>query len=189
MSWNLRKTSAVVWLGLGLLAGLLVAGFWPSVPLHATATDKIEGFSMATGAVEGDYEAVYCLDHLTGDLRAFVIGRTTTSPTGFDVIQFCARNILQDFKGDEEKTPKFIMTTGHCDLNRTGRAGNILPSKAVLYVADVASGVANVYAVPFNANQHLSGQYAETQLGRLCFFPIRKVMGTPRPNKRGKAAE
>ena len=37
MSWNLRKTSALLWLGLGLLAGLLVAGYWPSVPLHAVS--------------------------------------------------------------------------------------------------------------------------------------------------------
>ena len=76
MSWNFRKTSALVWLGLGLLAGLLVAGFWPSVPLHAVATDKIETFSMATGPVEPEYEAVYFLDHLTGDLHAYVIGRS-----------------------------------------------------------------------------------------------------------------
>ena len=75
MSWNFRKTSALVWLGLGLLAGLLVAGFWPSVPLHAVATDKIDTFSMATGPVESEYEAVYFLDHLTGDLHAYVIGR------------------------------------------------------------------------------------------------------------------
>jgi len=52
MSWNFRKASALVWLGVGLLGGLLVAGFWPSVPLHAVATDKIDTFSMATGHVD-----------------------------------------------------------------------------------------------------------------------------------------
>ena len=76
MSWNFRNTNGLVWLGLGLLAGFLMAGFWPSVPLHAMATDKIDTFSMATGPVEPEYEAVYFLDHLTGDLHAYVIGRT-----------------------------------------------------------------------------------------------------------------
>src|SRR5580658_6675774 len=141
MSWNLRKTSAFVWLGLGLLAGLLVSGFWPSVPLHATSTDKIETFSMATGPVEAEYEAVYFLDHLTGDLHAFVVGRTRT---GFGVLQHSYRKILDDFKTDDEKTPKFIMATGMADLTRGGR-GQVMPSRSVLYVADVTSGLCGVY--------------------------------------------
>ncbi len=185
MSWNFRTTSAILCLGLGLLAGLLVAGFWPSVPLHATATDKIESFSMATGPVEGDYEAVYFLDHLTGDLRAFVVGRFANG--SFGVLEFCTRNILQDFKTDDDnKTPKFIMATGLCDLNRNGRAGNLLPSRCALFVADPVSGVANAYAVPYNATQHNLGQYMEMPLARICVFPIRKIMGEPR--KKGKAA-
>src|SRR5271157_3126706 len=133
MSWNSRKTSAIVWLGLGLLAGLLVPGFWPSVPLHASATDKIESFSMATGSVEPEYEAVYFLDHLTGDLHAYVIGRMFNG--NFGVIQHCYRKVLDDFKTEGDKTPKFIMATGVCDLNRRG-GGNIMPSRSVLYIAD-----------------------------------------------------
>ena len=80
-----------------------MAGFWPSVPLHAVATDKIETFSMATGHVEVDYEAVYFLDHLTGDLRAFVVGRLANG--GFGVLQYSDRSILQDFKIAGEKIP------------------------------------------------------------------------------------
>ena len=131
MSWNFRKTSALVWLGLGLLAGLLVAGFWPSVPLHALATDKIETFSMATGSVEPDYEAVYFLDHLTGDLHAYVIGRMANG--GYGVLQHCYRNVLQDFKTEGDKTPKFIMATGDCDLNRRGRGRTHAEQGRALY--------------------------------------------------------
>lgn len=146
MSWNFRKTSAVLWLGAGLLAGLLVSGFWPSVPLHAVATDKTESFSMASGPVELDYEAVYFLDHLTGDLHAFVIGKLANG--GFGVLEHSYRNILQDFKSDDDsKTPKFLMVTSVCDLNRGGR-GNVLPSKAVLVVADVTSGIAVLMRFP-----------------------------------------
>ena len=188
MSWNFRKTSALVWLGLGLLAGLLVAGFWPSVPLHAVATDKIETFSMATGPVEPEYEAVYFLDHLTGDLHAYVVGRSAVAPSGFGVIQHCYRNVPQDFKTEGDKTPKFIMMTGVCDLNRTGRAASVLPSRSVLYIADVASGLAGVYAMPFNSTVHLSGRpVLNAEFIPICSFPIRKVIATG--GKKGKGGD
>ena len=186
MSWNFQKTSALAWLGLGLLAGLMVAGFWPSVPLHAVATDKIETFSMATGLVEGEtysYEAVYFLDHLTGDLNAFIVGRNRT---GFGVLQHSRCNVLQDFKTEGEKTPKFLMATGLCDLNRGGRGGTSLPTRSVVYVADVVSGTAVAYAMLYNPTAHNTGTYVETPLGAICNFPIRKVLPT---SKKGKTTE
>jgi hypothetical protein len=186
MSWYFQRTSAVVWLGLGLLAGLLVASFWPSVPLHAVSTDKIDSFSMATGPVE-DYEAVYFLDHLTGDLHAFVVGRTAVrSATGFGVIEHCYRNVLQDFKTEEDKSPKFLMATGHCDLVRGGVNAPSLPSRSILYIADVRSGAAAAYAVPYNTTQHLSGRFIETEFVPITKFPIRKVAAVG--HKKGKAA-
>ncbi len=183
MSWNFQKSTALLWLGLGLLAGLMVAGLWPSVPLHAVASDKIDTFSMATGAVDSEYEAVYFLDHLTGDLHAYVIGRMAS---GFGVIQHCYRNVLQDFKADGEKTPKFLMVTGLCDLNRSGGRGGNMPSRSILYIADVASGQAGAYALPFNTTQHNTGRYVETPLALICGFPIRKVLATP---KKAKASD
>ena len=183
MSWNFRSTSALACLGLGLLAGLLLAGFWPSVPLHAVATDKIDTFSMATGPVENEYEAVYFLDHLTGDLHAYVVGRLANG--GYGVLQHCYRNVLQDFKSEGDKTPKFLMSTGIADLNKRG-GGQVMPSRAVLYVADVASGMAAAYALPYNANSHNAGRYVETPLALICGFPIRKVLA---PTKKGKASK
>jgi hypothetical protein len=175
MSWNFRKTTALLWLGLGLLAGLLVTGFWPSVPLHAVATDKIETFSMATGAVE-EYEAVFFLDHLTGDLHAYVVGRLGNG--GFGVLQHSYRKVLQDFKTDEDKTPKYLMVTANSDLNRRSGGGMLLPSRAVLYIADVTSGVANAYALPFSTTMHNAGRpVLNGEFLPLCSFPIRKVMG------------
>jgi hypothetical protein len=172
-----------VWLGLGLLAGLLLAGFWPNVPLHATATDKNDSFSMATGSVESEYEAVYFLDNLTGDLHAFVIGHLANG--NFGVLQHCYRKVLDDFKTDGDKSPKFLMTTGVCDLNRTGRAASVLPSRSVLYIADVASGMAVAYAVPFNSTQHLSGRpVLDAEFIPICNFPIRKVVSSG--SKKGK---
>ena len=173
MSWTFQKPIAMLWLGLGLLGGFMVAGFWPSVPLHATATDKSETFSMATGSAEADYEAVYFLDHLTGDAHAFLIGRLAAG--GFGVLQHCYRNVLQDFKTEGDKIPKFLMITGLADLNRRGAAGNVLPSKAVLYIADVTSGMAGVYALPSNPPQINAGQPVEQPLTPICNFPFRKA--------------
>jgi hypothetical protein len=171
-------------LGLGLLSGLLVSGFWPSVPLHAIATDKIDTFSMATGPVEGDYEAVYFFDHLTGDLNAYVVGRLANG--GYGVLQRCYRNVLQDFKTDDDKTPKFLMATGLCDLTRGGGRGGNMPSRSVLYIADVTSGMAGVYALPYNSTQHNTGRYVEAPLVLVCGFPIRQV--APTTGKKGKSA-
>ena len=71
MSWQIAKTNAAAWLGLGLLAGLVLAGFWPSVPLHATATDKLGHLQLWPPAMwKKALKAVYFLDHLTGELHA-----------------------------------------------------------------------------------------------------------------------
>ena len=77
------------------------------------------------------------------------------------------------------------MSTGLSDLNRGGRGAQLLPSRSVLYVADVTSGMAGAYAIPFNSTQHVSGRYFESPLALICGFPIRKVMA--RADERDKA--
>ena len=69
---------------------------------------------------------------------------------------------MQDFKTEGDKTPKFLMATGICDLNRGGGSGRCMPSRSVLYIADVTSGMAGAYAVPYNTTQHVSGRFVET---------------------------
>ncbi len=140
MSWQIPKTNAAVWLGLGLLAGLTLAGFWPSVPLHATATDKVDNFSMATGHVEDGVEAVYFLDHLTGELHAYVLGPTPRGP-GIQCHYF--RNVSKDFDAGEKA--KYLIATGMDDLARGGRGSAIQPSRSIVYVAEVSTGTAIGY--------------------------------------------
>jgi hypothetical protein len=187
MSWNFPKTHVAVWLGLGLLAGLMVAGFWPSVPLHAVATDKVDTFSMATGPCDADVEAVYFLDHLTGELHAYVLGRTANGGAG--VLCHYYRSVADDFKANGEKA-KYLMVTGMDDLARMGRAGAMQPSRAVVYVAELSSGSAIAYYMPYNATAHRSGQFTQGQLMPVCpAFLIRKPLGeTTKPTGRGKAA-
>jgi hypothetical protein len=78
------------------------------------------------------------------------------------------------------------MTTGLCDLNRAGRGSNVLPSRSVLYIADVVSGTASAYAVPFSSTQHVSGQFYTSEIIPVCSFPIRKVVA-PTGGKKNKA--
>jgi len=67
-------------------------------------------------------------------------------------------NVLADMKIDPGKNPKLLMVTGTSDLTRGGRGGNVVPSRSIVYVAEVTSGQCGVYALPCNANAHNAGQ-------------------------------
>lgn len=163
----------LVWLAVGLAGGLVLAFFWPNTPLHAVATDKVESFSIATGSVDEFSEAVYFLDHLTGDLNAAVIGR---APRGgsYMLTGIYSTNVMKDLNIDAGKSPRFLMVTGNSDLARGGR-GALMPSRAVLYVAEVATGRAAAYAIPYNLTAHNQGQVVKTPLMTVIAFPFRKV--------------
>jgi hypothetical protein len=189
MSWKFTRIHAAAWLGLGLLAGLVVAGFWPSVPLHAVATDKVDTFSMATGFVEPEVEAVYFLDHLTGELHAYVLGSMSGGRGGFGILCHYFRDVSKDFQTGEKS--KYLMATGVDDLVRAGRGGALTPSRAVVYVAEVSTGTAIAYYLPYNVNAHKAGVFTQGQLQPICpAFPIRKPVGeTTKPTKGRPAKE
>ena len=62
--------SRATWLAIGLAAGLViglnVAGIWPQIPIHASATAGQDNFAMCTGTIDPEVEAVYLLDYVTG---------------------------------------------------------------------------------------------------------------------------
>ncbi|MGA2620084.1 MAG: hypothetical protein ABSF26_20905 [Thermoguttaceae bacterium] len=182
------------WLGLGLAGGmflavLVFAGLWPNTPLHAVATDKIDTFGIATGPVDEFCEAIYFLDYLTGDLKAVVIGRMRNAATGWGVQGFYARNVMADLNVDATKNPRFVMVTGTADLMRGGRGGAIQPSRSVLYVAEVTTGGAAAYAIPWNPNAHVQMQYVEAPLVLIVKFPFRRAPAPSGKTKSGKDAE
>jgi hypothetical protein len=140
-----------VGLGLGLILGLLVGGLWPNTPLHATASDRVDSFAMASGYVDDDVEAVYFLDFLTGDLNAVVIGKQSGKFTGY----FKA-NVNADLGVDASRNPRFMMITGNVDLRRAGT--RVQYSRAVVYVAEVTTGKVAAYAVPWTNALQQGGQ-------------------------------
>ena len=136
------KHSRTAWLLIGLIAGLILGGFWPDTPLHAVATDRNETFAIATGPLDEDVEALFFLDFLTGNLRAVVLNKLGVFNAFFDY------NVLKDLGVTPAKNPRFLMVTGVANLQRAGAA--MQPSRSIIYVAEVTTGNVAAYAVPWN---------------------------------------
>jgi hypothetical protein len=144
------KYRRFLWLGLGLVGGLILCGLWPQSPLHAVATDRTETFAMATGFVDEGVEAVYFLDFLTGDLTAVVLGRQ-----GRGFVALYGRNIIADLGVDQAKNPKYLMVTGAADMRRS--VGRVQLSPSVVYVAEVTTGNVAAYAIPWERSVYAAG--------------------------------
>ena len=155
--------------GIGLVFGMLFAGCWPNVPLHAVATDRTEGFAIATGACDDSVEAIYFLDFLTGDLSAAVVSKQNGHFNAF-----YTHNVISDLGINPAKPPRFLMTTGTADLRRSGGKITAL-SRSLVYVAELQSGKVAAYAIPWsssawNAGQTLRGEFTLLDVG--CFRNI-----------------
>jgi hypothetical protein len=125
----------------GLVGGAILANLWPESPVHASATDRINTFAVATGAVDEDVEAVFFLDFLTGDLRAAVINKNNHK-----FMAFFEENVLDELGVDPAKNPKFMMVTGVANLRR---GSGVQPGRCVVYVAEVTTGTVVAYGIPW----------------------------------------
>ena len=145
--------------------GLLAAGYWPNVPIHAVATDRSDGFAMATGYCDDQVEAVYFLDFLSGDLGAAVVSKQTGRFNAFYTY-----NVVGDLAVNPGRAPRYLLTTGSADLRRSGGKANSL-SRSLVYVSELNSGKVAAYAIPWsssawNAGQSLRGQFTLLDVGR-----------------------
>lgn len=149
-----RGSWLAVGLAVGFVVGLNVGGYWPQIPIHASATHGQDNFAICTGSIDPEMEAVFLLDFITGDLRAAVLSVNTRT-----FMTFFARNISKDFtdgKGAEVKNPKYLMVTGFADMRRQT---NIPVGQAVVYIAEMNSGQLACYGLPWNpARQSQAGQ-------------------------------
>jgi hypothetical protein len=152
-------------LAIGMLFALVLAGCWPTAPLHAVATDRTDGFAVATGYCDEAVEAVYFLDFATGDLTAAVVSKQTGRFNAY-----YTHNVLADLHINPGKAPRFLLTTGSADLRRTGGKTTQL-SRSLVYVAELQSGNVAAYAIPWsssawNAGQTMRGQFTLLDVGR-----------------------
>jgi hypothetical protein len=153
-----RPAYLVAGIVIGLIVGVNIAGHWPSVPLHATATHGIDKFAIATGLVDESVEALYFLDFLTGDLRAAVINQKNGKFNSF-----FTRNIAADF-GGAGRNSGYLLVTGFADVPR-GSAGSQY-SNSFVYVAEASTAKVATYTIPWNSTMQAAGkpQFGEFQL-------------------------
>jgi len=127
----------------GIVIGMNLAGIWPQIPVHATATQASEGFSIATGPVDDRTEALYVLDSLTQNLRAVVLNNQIGR-----FLAFFSYNIKNDFEVAGGKNPKFLMVTGLADVPRG--YGRQVQTRSVVYILEATSGQLAAYLIPWN---------------------------------------
>jgi hypothetical protein len=167
-----KRSRWLVGMLMGLAVGLALSGFWPQAPLYAVATDRIETFTIATGPVDNEVEAVYFLDLLTGDLRAVVLGKQPGTWTGF----FQA-NVAADLGIEPRQNPKFLMVTGMCNLRRGGGT-RLQPSAAMCYVAEITTGKVAAYTIPWSPSMYAAGQPQTWDMKLAGVTRFRQAMGT-----------
>jgi hypothetical protein len=176
-SWiNNGPACLAVGLVVGLIIGLNMAGLWPSIPLHATATHGLDKFAIATGLVDDSVEALYFLDFLTGDMRAAVINPKTGKFNAF-----FTRNIAADF-GGAGRNSGYLIVTGFADMPR-GTA-NFQFAKSVVYVAEASTAQVAAYTIPWNSSKQAAGQTQYGEFQPLDVKPFRTTFIRDEPVKK-----
>ena len=137
-----------VWLGFGLIGGLIVGGVWPDTPLHAVATDRSgDAYVMATALIDDEIEGVFILDCLTGELGMSMMGQMgkfQSARIGPFSMPMAVRPILYDFGIDPSKNPRFLMVSGLARSQRS--AGAHQRSRSLVYVMEITTGKVIAYA-------------------------------------------
>ncbi len=156
-----RYKKALLWVSLGLLLGLATglavhiglesrqsgdSGFpLDELKLRASASHGSDNFAMATGASDGDAEAVMMLDYLTGELTCFVLNPRSTK---FNAM--FRTNVWKELPPTKNKKASYVMCTGTWNPLKGGEGGG-RPADCVVYVADANTGYFVAYSFPWQA--------------------------------------
>lgn len=172
---TIRRNRWYAGLAVGLILGLILGGLWPDTPLHATATDRVENYAIATGFVDDDIEAVYFLDFLTGMLRVAVVSnQTSTFQARYEAnINADMANVIRFVNSggnggrgrggptgaviQPPQTPRYLLVTGMADIRR-GAAARQQPGRSLVYVAETNTGILLAYAIPWSKEMHAANQ-------------------------------
>ncbi len=163
---------------LACVAAGVVAGRW-SVPemsagrvfanMSAPETaSRGKSLSLATGFVDLNegVEALYGLDHLTGDLHCWLLH----SQTGAVAATFTAspgRDLEVTADAD------YVMVTGLMDF--VGTAGNVRPSHSVVFVGDGNTGNVVGYVLMYNRGALQRGEHGTGELRKISQMVTRDV--------------
>jgi hypothetical protein len=140
----MRDYHRLLWLGTGLILGLIGAGLYlmPSQRALASSNDRFEDYIMCTGAVgvtpRAPTDGLWLLDYRKGKLLGTVIDRVQGK-----IIGWAELDLVKEFGVQPKQDVHFMMLTG-----------NIANGQAALYLAEMNSGVLGVYTL----GQAMTGQ-------------------------------
>lgn len=160
----------LVWMGLGLVAGLCLAYCWPHETAQAVATDRDDKFAVCTVETQtsfGQPEAVFVLDFLTGRLSGAMLNQQSLSFTNF-----WFRNVAADFnlKPSAAAKAKYCIIPGNAYLTNAG--GETL-SSGVIYIGEMTSGKVICYSF---AIRNSKTPLPVMTLQPTAFFPFREAV-------------
>ncbi|MEZ6057009.1 MAG: hypothetical protein R3C01_09925 [Planctomycetaceae bacterium] len=130
----------LVWLGLGLVAGIGVAQMWNGTPAEAGyAAAHSDKFSMCSAeTMVGQSDAIFILDQATGRLVGATYDRTNG---GFS--SSYGRNLAADFKVTDKA--EYVMCPANIFPSLTGGGPQALGG---IYVAEMRTGICALYGFP-----------------------------------------
>lgn len=157
-----RRFQRLAWMGAGVSLGLaigiaLAVGIWlgmrngsagaglplEELKLKASAAHGSDTFAMATGPVDNNVDAVFCLDFLTGDLTGYVL-----HPRTGKFFAAFRGNVLDKLPVEQGKTPKYALALGR--FSTISSYTNVKPGLSVVYVADCNTGKVAAYGFPWD---------------------------------------
>ncbi len=114
--------------------------FAASMALDTAARGK--SLSLATGVIEVGTDALYSLDHLTGDLTCWILDpRNGAVSVHFRISAATALGIT----GEAD----YVMATGYMNFSGANE-GNAKPAQSVVYIGDGNSGKAVGFVLMYN---------------------------------------
>lgn len=178
--WMLTGFVPGLALAIGIAIGMAAGGdqtaadlsadpMFRGMPVRAFGSSSGESYALTTGPVDGETEAVYAIDFLTGDLYAWVY----YPRIGQFGAQFGPYNVTTDLKSEAGKTPSYVMVAGQSDIR--GPGGQSTFANSILYVADSNSGMVAAYAIPWDRNLAAQGAPQQATFARLGLFQGRKA--------------
>ncbi len=158
-------TSALLlaFVAIGYVAGQ--RGYTPALESQAHASglpsfiESASGgnqLSMATGRIEDGIEAIFGLDHLTGDLFCWVL-----NPTSGELATTFRLNVagVLNVEGDAD----YVMVTGLMDF-RISRSNGRRISDSVVYIGDGNSGNVAAFSLVYDGSAVSRGDIAAGEL-------------------------
>jgi hypothetical protein len=139
----------MLWLGIGLLAGLCIAYLWPYEPAQASGVDRAEQFSILTVPVQlaDPLEGIFLFDFLTGRLEGKVL-----NPSFGKFSHTYFRNVANDFDLAQTRNPQFTVIGAQASLPSVGPRSM---ASGVIYVAEMKTGQVVCYGFPYNQSNQI----------------------------------